>query len=253
MDHLKDKVVVITGASRGIGAAAARYVAEHGGKVVLAARSTQQIEQIAGEIGNAALAVACDVSLASDLEALVAAAQARFGRIDVLVNNAGTIEPIARMDEVDPDGWARVIDVNLKGVFYGVRAVLPVMLAQGGGTIINISSGAASNALEGWSAYCASKAGALSLTKCTDKEFGGLGIRCVGLSPGTVATQMQHDIKAAGIGAIAKMAFSDHIPPEWVALAIGHLCGPGADAYLGGDFSMKTDAGRAVLGLPLIG
>ena len=170
----------------------------------------------------------------------------------MLVNNAGIIDPIARIDDADPAAWAKVIDINLNGVFYGIHSVLPVMIAQGGGTIINISSGAASNALEGWSHYCASKAGVLALTKCVDKEYAEHGIRSVGLSPGTVQTEMQHQIKAAGYTNVAKMAFSDHIPTEWVAQAIGFLCGPGGDAFLGTDFTMKTNEGRALLGLPAV-
>ncbi|MEP5760449.1 MAG: SDR family oxidoreductase [Litoreibacter sp.] len=254
MDHLKDKVVVITGASRGIGAAAARYVAEYGSKVALAARSTADITRIADEIGQAAIAVQCDVASAADVANLVEVAKTKFGRVDVMVNNAGMIDPIARIDDNTPEDWGRVIDVNLKGVFHGIHAVLPVMQAQGtGGTIINISSGAASNPLEGWSHYCASKAGVLALTQCVNKEYGHLGVRSVGLSPGTVATEMQHQIKAAGYTNVAKMDFSDHIPPEWVAKAIGYLCGPGADDFLGNDFTMKTDAGRALLGLPVVG
>ncbi len=250
MDHLNGKTIIITGASKGIGAAAARFVAEHGANVVLAARSGDMVERIASEIGDNALGVACDVGNHADVVALVEAAKARFGRVDVLVNNAGLIDPIARIDDSDPQAWGHVVDVNLKGVYFGIHAVLKDMVAQGGGTIINISSGAASNALEGWSHYCATKAAVLSLTKCTHHEYGGQGVRVVGLSPGTVATDMQHQIKAAGYSAVAKMEFSDHIPPEWVGKAIGYLCGPGADAYLGTDFTMKTNEGRAALGLP---
>lgn len=250
MDDLNGKCVIITGASRGIGEAAARYLAEAGANVVLAARSAGDIERIANEIGG--LAVTCDVAVHADVVALVAAAKERFGRVDVLVNNAGLIDPIARLDESDPVAWGHVVDVNFKGVYYGIHSVLPEMLAQGGGTIINISSGAATNALEGWSHYCATKAGVLSLTMCTHKEYGDLGVRSVGLSPGTVATDMQHKIKASGVNPVSQMDFDLHIPPEWVAQAIGFLIGSGGDAYLGGDFSLKTNEGRSALGLPLV-
>jgi NADP-dependent 3-hydroxy acid dehydrogenase YdfG len=250
LEHLKDKCVIITGASRGIGEATARYLAAAGASVVLAARSADDIERIASEIGG--LAVACDVAVHAEVVALIAAAKERFGRVDVLVNNAGLIDPIARLDESDPAAWGHVVDVNFKGVYYGIHSVLPEMLAQGGGTIINISSGAATNALEGWSHYCATKAGVLSLTMCTHKEYGGLGVRSVGLSPGTVATEMQHSIKASGVNPVSQLDFDVHIPPAWVGLAIGYLIGPGGDAYLGGDFSLKTDEGRAALGLPSV-
>ena len=254
MCDVANKTIVITGASRGIGAAAARHFAAIGARVVLSARSAGAIEAIADEItaaGGQALAVPCDVAKAGDVAALMAAAKARFGAVDILVNNAGVIEPIARIDVVDPEGWGHVIDVNLKGVFYGIQAVLPDMVAAGGGTIINISSGAAVGALEGWSHYCASKAGALSLTKCTDREFREAGVRVIGLSPGTVATQMQHEIKASGVNPVSQLDFSVHIPPEWVARAIEFLCGPGGDAYRGTDFSLRADEARRALDLPL--
>jgi NAD(P)-dependent dehydrogenase (short-subunit alcohol dehydrogenase family) len=252
MEHLNGKTIVITGASKGIGAAAARFLAEHGANVVLAARSGDVVKKVATEIGDSALGVACDVGKHGDVVALIEAAKARFGRVDVLVNNAGLIDPIARIGDGDPAAWGHVVDVNLKGVYYGIHTVLADMVAQGGGTIINISSGAASNALEGWSHYCATKAGVLSLTKCTHHEYANSGVRVIGLSPGTVATDMQHQIKAAGYSAVAKMDFADHIPPEWVGKAIGYLCGPGGDAYQGTDFTMKTNEGREALGLPAV-
>ena len=250
---LSGKTVIITGASRGIGEAAARHLAELGAGVVLAARSGEAISKIASEInaaGGAALAVTCDVAQWGEVEALIAATKEKFGSVDILINNAGVIDPIARLDESDPAEWAHVVDINLMGVYHGLRAAIPVMKAQGGGTIINISSGAATGALEGWSHYCATKAAVLSLTKCADKEFRQDGIRVVGLSPGTVATDMQVKIKASGINPVSKLDVSDHIPADWVAKGLAYLCGEGADAFLGTDFSLKTDEGRRLTGLP---
>ncbi|MEM6578967.1 MAG: SDR family oxidoreductase, partial [Pseudomonadota bacterium] len=185
------KTILITGASRGIGEAAARHFAQAGANVVLAARSADRVTALADEIGPQARGVACDVSRFGDLDAAVQLACDQFGGLDVLIGNAGVIEPVERLEEADADAWGQVIDINLKGVFHGMRAALPVMRAAGGGTIITISSGAATNALEGWSHYCASKAGALMLTRAADKEMRQHGIRVLGLSPGTVATQMQ--------------------------------------------------------------
>jgi len=171
MSNLSGQCAIITGASRGIGAAAAKDMASKGMSVVLAARSIDDCEAVAQSIradGGKAVAVKCDVRQYADLQAAVEQAQASFGRLDVLVNNAGTIDPIAHL------------------------------------------AGAASNALEGWSHYCATKAGVLSLTKCVHKEYSEHGIRCIGMSPGTVATDMQLSIKDSGIGPVSKMAFSDH-------------------------------------------
>ncbi|KAJ8598355.1 hypothetical protein CTAYLR_003020 [Chrysophaeum taylorii] len=249
---LQNKVICITGASTGIGAAAARYLAAEGASVVLGARSEAKICAIADELGgegHRALAVPCDVSDAAQVKKFLEAATTAFGKIDVLVNNAGRIDPVARIEESDVDEWSKTVDVNLKGVYYGMRYAADHMTE--GGTIINISSGAATSALEGWSHYCATKAAVLMLTKCGHKELGPKKkIRVVGLSPGTVATDMQTVIKASGINPVSKLDWSKHIPPEYVAKAVAFLAGPGADPYLGTDFSLKTNEGRAAVGLP---
>ncbi|MEM6307264.1 MAG: SDR family oxidoreductase, partial [Pseudomonadota bacterium] len=189
MPHITDKSIIITGASKGIGAAAAVYLAAQGARVTLAARNTSAVQDVVDRItakGGQAIGIGCDVSNYDQVQAVVDRAVDAFGGVDVLINNAGIIDPIARLTDSDPAKWGRVIDVNLKGVFYGMRAAIPAM--AGDGTIINISSGAAYNALEGWSHYSASKAGVLQLTRAGHKEYGGQGIRVMGLSPGTVAT-----------------------------------------------------------------
>ncbi|WP_135502158.1 SDR family oxidoreductase [Roseovarius aestuariivivens] len=246
---MTDKTVLITGASRGIGAAAARVFAGAGANVVLTARNGDAIADLAGEIGERALAVPCDVSRYWEIEAAVHAACDTFGGLDVLIGNAGVIEPIAHLAEADPEAWGHVIDINLKGVFYGIRAALPVMRAAGGGSIITISSGAAHNPLEGWSHYCTSKAGAKMLTECADKENRDAGLRIMGLSPGTVATQMQHEIKASGMNPVSRLDWSDHIPADWPAKALLWMCGPEADAWLGQEISLRDEDIRARVGL----
>ena len=130
-----------------------------------------------------------------------------------------------------------------------MRAALPVMLAAGKGTILTISSGAAHNAIEGWSHYCSSKAAALSLTRCGEKEFGDKGIRVIGLSPGTVATQMQVDIKASGINPVSQLDPSVHIPAEWVGEASCWLSTDAGDRYRGIDCSLRDEDVRAKGGL----
>lgn len=246
---MQGKVVAITGASRGIGAAAARVFAAAGAKVALLARSEGEIDALAAEIGPAALALRCDVADWASVQQAVATVVQRFGRLDVLVNNAGTIDPITRLADVDPAAWGRAVDVNLKGVFHGLRAAIPVMRAQGSGTIITVSSGAARAALEGWSSYCAGKAGALMLTQAAHLEEGPHGIRVLGLSPGTVATEMQVKIKARGINPVSQVDPAVHIPADWPARALLWMCGPEADPWLGTDVMLRDEAVRKAVGL----
>ncbi len=244
MDGIKGKTVVITGASRGIGAATARRLAGLGADVVMAARSGDALRALADEIG--ARAVPCDVSDAAQVAQMFDIA----GPVDALFNNAGLIDPIARLTDSDPRAWAAAVGVNLMGVYHGLHAALPGMVARGSGTVINISSGAATSALEGWSHYCATKAAVLSLTRVADKEVRSAGVRVMGLSPGTVATDMQRDIAASGINPVSQLAWDAHIPADWVAQAIAVLMGPAGDDWRGQDFSLKTAEGRAIAGLP---
>ncbi|MBT8411224.1 MAG: SDR family oxidoreductase [Octadecabacter sp.] len=247
--QMTGKVIVITGASRGIGAAAAHAFAQAGAKVVLLARSGGEIGATAAEIGASALAIPCDVADYAQVEAAVAKTIKAFGRIDVFIGNAGMLEPITHLADADPDAWGKVIDVNLKGVFNGMRAAMPPMIAQGSGTIITVSSGAAHNPVEAWSAYCSSKAGAYMLTRCADHEARDKGLRVMGLSPGTVATDMQRDIKASGINPISALDWSVHIPPEWPARALVWMCSAEADEFCGTDISLREDEIRKRVGL----
>nr|WP_043918862.1 SDR family oxidoreductase [Jannaschia aquimarina] len=247
---LEGKTVIVTGASRGIGEASARHLASLGANVVLAARSGDAVTKIAVEIGPNAIGVACDVSDWDQAAATVAQAVDTFGAVDLLVNNAGLIDPIARIEDADPGAWGRVVDVNVKGAFHMLRAVVPPMIAGGSGLIVNISSGAATSALEGWSHYCATKAALLSLTRCAHKELAPKGVNVIGLSPGTVATDMQRSIRDSGINPVSQLAWERHIPAEWVARAIAWLTTDAARAFDGADFSLKTDEGREAVGLP---
>ncbi|SMP22575.1 SDR family oxidoreductase [Shimia sagamensis] len=253
MTNLTGKTAIITGASRGIGATTARHLAAQGANVVLAARSENTVAHLAQELrdnGLSALALPCDVADATAVQHLITTAADNFGSLDVLVNNAGLIDPITTLADSDPAAWSKVIDVNVKGVYHGLRYALPIMRTQGAGTIINISSGAANSFLEGWSHYCASKAALVRLTGIAHKENAEAGVTVVGLSPGTVATDMMATIKASGINPVSQLPPDTHIPAEWVAQAIAYLCGPEGKTYAGQDFSLKTNEGRAVLGLP---
>lgn len=249
MNDLTGKTALITGASRGIGEATARRFAEAGANVVLTARSADDIERIAGEIGARASAFPCDVSRYDAVKAAVDHAVAHFGGLDILIGNAGVVEPISLLASSDTEAWGHAIDINLKGVYHGMRAAMPIMQEAGGGTIITISSGAAHNALEGWSAYCASKAGAAMLTTAAHTEGAAHGLRVMGLSPGTVATQMQREIKASGINPVSELDWSDHIPPEWPAETLLWMCGAEADAYLGQELALRDEGLRKKVGL----
>jgi NAD(P)-dependent dehydrogenase (short-subunit alcohol dehydrogenase family) len=247
--RLLGKTVLITGAGRGIGAAAAREFAKSGANVVLAARSQNEIERISEEIGAQATAIRCDVSVFEDIQASVDLCVSHFGQLDILIGNAGVIEPISSLSESDPVDWGHGIDINLKGIFYGMRAALPVMKRAGGGTIITISSASAHTAVDAWSQYCASKVGAAMLTQCADLECRDKGVRALGLSPGTVATQMQEHIRDSGANYVSRLEWSDHIPATWVARALVWMCGTDADEFLGRDVSLRDENIRKRVGL----
>ncbi|MEO0344022.1 MAG: SDR family oxidoreductase [Pseudomonadota bacterium] len=241
MDRLDGKTAIITGASRGIGAAAAREYVEAGANVVLAARSALEIETLSNELGAKTAAKTCDVTDPASVQNLVDFTVTTFGGLDVLINNAGTIDPISRLEEVEIPAWDKLIDINVKGVFYGIRAALPIMKKQGGGTIISIGSGAATSALEGWSAYCASKAAVHHLHSVLHKEEGEYGIRSLLNSPGTVATDMQKAIRESGINKVSQIPWENHIPAEWVGKTLVWMATAASDAHLGGVVALRGE------------
>lgn len=249
MQDMSGQVVAITGASRGIGAETARVFAKAGARVALLARSSDEIDAVAAEIGDQARAITCDVSDYASVDSAVTQIKEAFGAVDVLINNAGVIEPISHLASADPAGWAKAIEINLTGVFNGMRAVLPDMIARKSGTIITVSSGAAHNPIEAWSHYCSSKAGAAMLTACAHLENAAHGLRIMGLSPGTVATQMQREIKASGVNPVSQLNWEDHIPADWPAKALLWMCGAEADAYLGQEISLREQSIREKAGL----
>jgi NAD(P)-dependent dehydrogenase (short-subunit alcohol dehydrogenase family) len=252
MPGLAGKVAIVTGASRGIGAAAALALGEAGASVVLAARTTAQAEANARQInaaGGKAAAIACDVSDYAACQRLVQETTERFGPPDVLVNNAGVIEPISMVGEADPAEWARSIEINLIGAYYTIRAVLPGMIERGHGDIINVSSGAAHRPLEGWSAYCAGKAGLAMLTRSIDLEHRPAGIRVFGFQPGTTDTDMQVTIRASGVNMVSRIPREQLTPVAHPARAIVYLCSEEADDLAGKEFALGNDDFRRRIGL----
>jgi NAD(P)-dependent dehydrogenase (short-subunit alcohol dehydrogenase family) len=252
MAELSGKVAIVTGASRGIGAGAAEALASAGAAVMLTARDGKLAAEVAGGIvaeGGTAASMACDVADYAAVEGLVAATTQRFGRPDILINNAGVIEPIATIATSDPAAWATNIQINLVGAFNAVRAVLPGMVAARGGTIVNVSSGAALRPLEGWSAYCSGKAGVAMLTQAIKLEEGANGIRVFGFQPGTTDTDMQVLIRASGMNMISQIPRANLTPVEHPAMAIVYLCTPEADDLVGAEFSLRDEAFRKRIGL----
>ncbi len=199
---LQGQVAVVTGASRGIGAAAARRLAQAGASLVLMARGEAEVEAVAAQIrdgGARAIAVPADVSDSEQIEEVIEAAVEQFGRVDILVNNAAVVWPVDEVAEADAEEWAYAIHINLIGPFYMVRNVLPLMQAQGYGRILNLSSGAATTPIAGMSAYCAAKAGLDMFTRTLALELTNTaqaGITVNTLYPGHVDTEMQADIRS---------------------------------------------------------
>ena len=252
MPSLSGKVAIVTGASRGIGAAAAVALGEAGAAVMLAARTVTQAEVRARQInaaGGKAAAIACDVSDFAACQRLVQEATRRFGPPDVLVNNAGVIEPIGMVGVAEPREWARNVEINLIGAYYAIRAVLPGMIGRGRGDIINVSSGAALRPQEGWSAYCAGKAGLAMLTRSIDLEHRAAGIRVFGFQPGTTDTDMQVTIRASGINPVSKIPREQLTPVAHPARGIVYLCTKEADDLAGTEFSLRDEEFRRRIGL----
>src|SRR5712692_8670861 len=191
--NIADKVVVITGASSGIGESIAKLLARIGAKVVIGARRKNRIDAVVKEIsaaGGKAVGFAVDVTKRPEVEALIKGAVDSFGRVDVLVNNAGIMQ-IAPIQLLKVDEWERQIDVNIKGVLYGVAAVLPQMQKQKSGHIINITSVFGIKVFApGATVYCATKAAVRTLTEGFRIELHSQNIRCTMISPGAVATEL---------------------------------------------------------------
>ena len=200
-NNIEGKVVVITGASSGLGEAAAKHLSELGATVVLGARRVDRIENLAKEIqdnGGKALAVAIDVTQRYQVKKLVDAAVEQFGRVDVILNNAGLM-PLSPMDRLIVDEWDRMIDVNIKGVLNGIAAVLPYMKEQKSGQIINTSSVAGHKVFHGSAVYSATKSAVRVLTEGLRMDVKPYNIRTTIVCPGAVKTELLEQITEADI------------------------------------------------------
>lgn len=224
---IENKVIVITGASSGLGASAARHLAERGASVVLGARRSDRIDALVQELtsaGHKAIAVTTDVTDRAQVQNLVDAAVEAFGRIDVMLNNAGLM-PLAPLERLKVDEWDRMIDVNLKGTLYGIAAALPHMRAQKSGHIINVSSVFGHVVEPGAAVYCATKFAVRALSEGLRKDVKPYNIRTTVISPGAVATELlehisEKDVQSATKDFVATIAVPAETFAPMVAFAV---------------------------------
>jgi NADP-dependent 3-hydroxy acid dehydrogenase YdfG len=220
MSRIKGKVVVITGASSGIGEAATRLLAERGAQIVVGARRTDRLEKLVADIarnGGSAAFRAVDITSRADTQALVDFAEQRFGPVDVLVNNAGVM-PLSPMTALKVEEWDRMIDVNIRGVLHGIAAVLPGMKARGSGQIVNVASIGAHIVVPTGAVYCATKYAVWAISDGLRQENADLRVTVI--SPGVVESELAHTISDAGTA----NAIADYrriaITPDAIARAI---------------------------------
>ncbi len=229
MAEMVDKVVLVTGASSGIGEAIARTLARKGATVVLGARRLDRLEALAGkieaEVGKV-LVCKLDVTSRDDVQTFADSAIEAFGRIDVIVNNAG-IMPLSLMNSLKVDEWDRMVDVNIKGVLYGVAAVLPEMNRQGAGHIINVSSIGGLAVAPTAAVYCATKFAVKAISDGLRQENDKLRVTCV--YPGVVESELAHTITDP-VAAEAMVSYRRiALKPEAIAEAVAHVIGQPAD------------------------
>jgi NADP-dependent 3-hydroxy acid dehydrogenase YdfG len=222
-ESIKGKVIVITGASSGLGEAAARHLSAAGASVALGARRGARIEALAAELnagGGRALAVATDVTHSEQVKRLVDTAVERYGRIDVMINNAGLM-PHSPLERLKLDDWNRMIDVNVKGVLYGIAAALPHMIARKSGHIVNVASVAGHVVRPGGAVYSATKAAVRMLSEGLRQEVKPHNIRTTIISPGAVASELPDSITEKDIAADIHRFYEElAIPADSFARAV---------------------------------
>ena len=230
MSSIKDKVILITGASSGIGEATARLLAEKGAKVVLGARRIERLAQLCEDIqatGGSAQYQAVDVTSRTDMQAFVDFAVRHYGRIDVLINNAGVM-PLSRLDALKVSEWDQMIDVNIRGVLHGIAAGLPLMQQQKSGQFINIASIGAYTVSPTASVYCATKFAVQAISEGLRQEVGG-DIRVTVISPGVTESDLAESISDEGGRALMREFRSIAIPAMAIARAIAYAVEQPAD------------------------
>lgn len=230
---LAGKVALVTGARGGMGAATVLALAEAGATVIATGRRDGDCAEVVAAVvarGGKAADFALDVGDLAAIPARAAAALALYGRVDILVNNAATIAPMAKLSALDPLAFDRSLTVNVSGPAALVSALWPSLK---GGRVINVVSGAANHAMSGWSAYCAGKAALLMLTRSIELEGADIGLRGFAFAPGLVDTDMQASIRAAKINQISDVPRENLQPPERPARVIAWLAAGAADDLAG--------------------
>jgi len=230
MNNIQEKVVLITGASSGIGEGCARLLAEKGARVVLGARRVERLEQLVADIraaGGQAIARRLDVTDAADVQAFADAAMAEYGRIDVLLNNAGVM-PLSMLEALKLDEWNRMIDVNIRGVLHGIAAALPVMQKQRAGQIINVASIGAYRVSPTAAVYCATKYAVRAISDGLRQEVGG-DIRVTLVSPGVVESELAESISDEGAREAMREFRKVAISPSAIACAVAYAIEQPAD------------------------
>jgi NAD(P)-dependent dehydrogenase (short-subunit alcohol dehydrogenase family) len=252
MGRLDEKIAVVTGAADGIGFAVARAMAAEGARVVLSDIDDARGEAAAADLraaGGAAEYRHCDVAEDADIARLIGGALQAHGRVDVLVNNAAIAIGGMPVHEMTDAQWHRLIAVNLTSVFRGCKHVLPAMIAQGGGSIVNMASAQGHVGLDGWTAYAGAKGAVMAMTRQMAVEFGPMGVRVNSISPGTIATPMNQKIVAELGDAVARAWVKMHPVgrigrPEEVAEAAVYLASDAAGFTTGVD--LRVDGGLSV-------
>jgi NADP-dependent 3-hydroxy acid dehydrogenase YdfG len=236
MSVVEGKVVAITGASSGIGEATARLLAERGAAVALGARRRDRLDELGSEIrerGGRAVTNPTDVTRREDLDRLVALAVEEFGQLDVLVSNAG-IARIGPVSDVDVDGWSAMIDVNLRGVLYGIAAALPVFQRQGQGHFVTTVSTAGLKIVPNQAVYAATKNAVRTLMEGLRQESTDGALRTTSISPGFVRTELGSSIDDPALQAQIRRNMNDFgIPPEAVARAVAFAIEQPHDVEIG--------------------
>jgi len=247
-NSLKNRTALVVGASRGIGLAAARSLAAEGASVVLAARSTAPMDAAVAALrdeGCDAQAIALDVADYAG----VAAAIGRLDRLDIVLNNAAVISPIGVMSDVDPAEWKQAVDINLTGAFNVLHASFKKLSESEAPTVINTSSGAASGFLEGWSAYCATKAGLAMLTRALAEEAGPEALRVYGFRPGVVDTEMQVAIRGSGINRVSQLPRESLLDPAIPGQAMAWLAAHRPTQWHGQEVDIRDPAFEQAAGI----